>query len=244
MLVPRQIASLGKIAAKESGRYSFNGVRLERTKDGKARAIATDGRRALIATWDEADGKEYPPIDGMDFTHVDRFAAILPVTAIDRAAKAVSLKLARSKPVLGNIAVCEPSANGYVKLGVNRLDAAERIEAQSIEGTFPPVDDCVPEVHEVHGPQKKGEDDAGYITMRVRVKKNAANTNNNLAAVVALNIDLLRGLLDAMGKAGAQHVTLSVPCCIGNRPVRLDAKTEDNDGIKLTGILMPVNRNA
>jgi hypothetical protein len=241
MLVPRQIASLGKIAAKESTRYAFNGIRLERTKNGP-RALVTDGRRALIAAWPEAPASEYPPIPDFDFTtRVDTFGTILPTAALDQAAK--SCAKSRCKPILENFVIDEPSANGTVKLAANRLDSIERAEVTSIEGQFPPIDDCVPTFHEVHGVKssRMGDNAEGYDVVKMRVKKSpTGNPENRTAAVVMVNPELLRGLLDSMIKTGADKVLLSVPCSPGNRPIRLDATTED--GITLTGILMPVNR--
>jgi hypothetical protein len=237
MLVPRSISALGKIAAKESTRYAFNGVRIERIA-GKARAMATDGRRALIATWEEPNAKEYPPIEGIDFAHLATFGTILPTEALDKASKACGKF--KHKPVLEHFAICEPSANGTVKLAANRLDAIERIEANSIEGQFPPLDDVVPRLSEDHGPKPGYNDqsDAEPVTIETRVKSNPEGGNR--AAVAMFSVDLLRGLLDAMGKAGAENVLISIPCTIGNKPMRLDAKTDE--GMTLTGVLMPVNR--
>lgn len=251
MLVPRQVSAIGVVAAKESTRYAFNGIRLERTKDGKPRALATDGRRAIIATWDEADATSYPPVEGLEpGKHVENFGTILPVDAMTKASKACP-KLGkgwRAKPILENFVVDEPSANGTVKLAANRLDSIERIEATSIEGQFPPVDDVVPTRHEVIGAgrsQKAGDDE--FVTIRMRVKKNASpNTQNRCGAVVALNIDLLKGLLDAMSKGGFEFVTLSVPISATPQPIRLDGfnngNARDEHNVKMTGILMPVNR--
>jgi len=62
MLLPKQVIALGRIASREHSRFSA--VRVER-HNGRPRAMATDGRRAVIFAWDEPDAGEFPPIEGL-----------------------------------------------------------------------------------------------------------------------------------------------------------------------------------
>jgi autotransporter-associated beta strand protein len=81
MLIPKQITALGKIVAKNASRYAVTSVRIER-HNGAPRALATDGHRALILTWDEPDVADYPPIEGMDRKPVNDYAANSTFTGI------------------------------------------------------------------------------------------------------------------------------------------------------------------
>lgn len=60
MLVPKNVFAVGKVAAKEQGRYAINGVCLGRTPDGRPLAVATDGKRLVAATWAEGKAEELP----------------------------------------------------------------------------------------------------------------------------------------------------------------------------------------
>ena len=76
MLLPKQLIALGKIVARD-GRAAFSCIRVERHND-RPRAMATDGRRAVMFAWDEPDASEFPPIEGL------RFAGPCPVSRSQR----------------------------------------------------------------------------------------------------------------------------------------------------------------
>lgn len=77
MLVPKNIFAVGKVAAKEQGRFAINGVCLDRTPDGRPLAIATDGRRLIAATW--AEGKDLP--EGLTLKDDVKGETIVPLDA-------------------------------------------------------------------------------------------------------------------------------------------------------------------
>ena len=51
MLLPKAVCKLRDIATSEPTRYAIDGVLLERDADGKARAVATDGRRLIVVEY-------------------------------------------------------------------------------------------------------------------------------------------------------------------------------------------------
>jgi hypothetical protein len=221
MLVPKQVAALVKIAAKEATRYAFNGVYFERGKSGNPRAVVTDGRRALILEWEEADHAEFPPVD-IDPRPAEGFKATIPTDDVERAAKSVSKRNCR--PILDNFVIDEPNANGTVKLASTDLSRRNVFEATTVEGNFPPIDDVVPKPV-VYDPAQHGAQQFTHIR-------------------IGFNPMLLAELLKAMAAAACSEESKGVEFIVPIDPSRpLLLRCETHEGRKATGILMPVHLN-
>ncbi len=216
MLVPQNVASIEAIAAKDTSRYVINGVLLERDSAGIARAVATDGRRMIVAEFCESDEKDYPAV--FDSERVEGFSAILPAGALKTAAKGIG-KASRIKPVLGNIAVSEASANGQVFLTTTDLETESK-------ATVPTIDDKYPSWREV-------------MPKYEALTKEQFEPHRSIR--IGVNAKLLAELLTTLCKInkGSENdvVTLEVPLS-ADRPIVVHADKPDIG--KTTGLLMPV----
>ena len=156
MLVPRGVLSgLARCADLESCRYALSGVRLERpTECGRPKAIVTDGRRLVLADWEEPNTTtstlpyELPDKTGLSGDHVRDFATIVPVAAC-KAADALGGKPRKRDPEAASwLVVDEQSANGTVPLGAVGSQGPATTSPEALEGRFPNWRDVLPEPNE------------------------------------------------------------------------------------------------
>ena len=142
MLVPKRIFAISKAAAREQGRYAINGVALQRTPDGRPLALATDGRRLLVATWREEKAADLPEgvMQGQDIQHTPDAEAhgltqgvIVPLTAWAEAERSIPRKAPR--PILKHAAFGVEGR--MVKIGASDLEIAKRNDALAVAGIFP-----------------------------------------------------------------------------------------------------------
>lgn len=221
MLIPKEILALGKIAAKNSSRYAMTSIRIER-HNGTPRALATDGHRAFIFTWDEPDVADFPPIDGMRRESVSDYAANIPFDALASAAKGISKRC--FKPALSHMLLDESDRNA-VRLAATTLERVTRAEASADEANFPPLDDVVPQ------PQQD------KTLFDPAVHHDVPFTHVRIAVNAKLMAEMLIAMVGAAGEQADYPVTLTVPILF-NRPIRLDAQTYER---KAVGVVMPVN---
>ena len=121
-------------------------------KDGKPRACATDGRRLIVATWDEPDANEFPKLDGVDLSKPKKpkgkgkkkpTGTIVPLTTWEKARKAIPKSSTR--PILQHAVLEETEqANGNVRMAVTDLETTEKFESRPIEGHYPDFDSVIP----------------------------------------------------------------------------------------------------
>ena len=111
MLVPREIFALENIANTDRARcYVLGGIKFYRSANGKPMACATDGRRAIIAQWDEDDPSEYPSVGVCNPSpNGGKFADIIGVDACKRIPKMAPKAKRSAKPILRNIVLDEHS---------------------------------------------------------------------------------------------------------------------------------------
>ncbi len=132
MLIPKELAAIAKIAAKESTRYAINGVYVKRTQSGACVASVTDGRRMVQVTWNDSHDLDAKPVKG--------FSAIVPAPVWKEALKSVprreneaSLAESGTKPA-GNMVAME-STDG---------ETSRLISVPQPDGGFPRVADVIP----------------------------------------------------------------------------------------------------
>ena len=140
MLLPKQIVALGKIVARAAGRLGLSTVRIERHERGP-RAMATDGRRAVLFQWDEPDADKYPAIEGLSPKPVRQFAANVPPKALADAGRGVAKRT--PNPVLKHLLLDESDA-AMVKVAATANDNVTRAQAQAVDGNFPDCDSVLP----------------------------------------------------------------------------------------------------
>ena len=137
MLIPGKAFKVEKLAAREATRYAMGGVLVERGADGKARLVATDGRRLGIVTWHEEEPGEFPAIDGLASARGGAMRAIIPIADAAALAKA---KAPKSKPILANVLMDEASVNGKAEFATTDLERVSRTSSRTIDGEFPAFD--------------------------------------------------------------------------------------------------------
>ena len=124
MLLPKQVIALGKIAAREHSRFSA--VRVER-HDGRPRALATDGQRAVIFAWDEPDAAEFPPVEGLSSKPVAGFATNVPPRTLADAARGIASRI--HKPIFSYLLLDESNAS-VVQLAAATPNNVTRAQAK------------------------------------------------------------------------------------------------------------------
>ncbi|MFZ5832275.1 MAG: hypothetical protein ACOY3P_19490 [Planctomycetota bacterium] len=184
MLIPRKLAPISKFCDPDSTRFATGGVRLERDGDGKATAVVTDCRRLIAVEWDEMDGTEYP--NGFHTDRVPGFAAIIPEKGWNEAMKLPQKNPV--KPILKNLVVEEPTANGKVTLGATDLENDRRIAVTQIDGRYPRWQDCIPkrEPHE----EVRFNVDAKQFAETISVAGDLAEDISGAPRVVTLAVPL------------------------------------------------------
>lgn len=149
MLVPREIFALENIAGTDNTRFALGGIKFYRSSaNGKPMACAADGKRAIIAQWDEDDPSEYPPVGVCDPSPSgDKFEAIIGVDACKRIPKMAPKAKRSAKPILRNIVLDEHSLqNDMLGVGATDLNNPEVASIKVLEGMYPRIHDAVPRV--------------------------------------------------------------------------------------------------
>ena len=144
MLIPKDICNVARVAARDETRYAIHGVKLERNGKGP-RAIATDGKRALIVSWQEPDASEtHSPLH--DVRKDGDFAALVDAQSLEDAGKAV--KCPKSDPSInGYIALNESGADSDGNYRYAALAKTLRVTGgmSAVDGTFPRCDEVIPD---------------------------------------------------------------------------------------------------
>ncbi|HZK81207.1 MAG TPA: hypothetical protein VFC46_09080 [Humisphaera sp.] len=219
MLLPKQIIALKKIVSRAAGRFGFSTVRIERHERGP-RAMATDGRRAVIFQWDEPEADKYPPIEGLSAKPVRKFAANVPTHVLADAGRGV-VKRATS-PVLKHLLLDE-SDTSMVKIAAS--DNVTRAQAQAVDAAFPDCADVIP------APARDGK---LYDPARHGV---AAFSHTRIGVNSRQFAETLRVVSDLAADDPNNTVVMTVPV-EPNRPIRLDARCP---GRRAAAAIMPVN---
>jgi len=220
MFLPRQIIALKKIVARVAGRFAAcSTVRIERTEQGP-RAMATDGRRAVVFNWDEPDAGPCPPIEGFSAAPTPRFAANIPPKALADASRGVARRT--HHPALQHLLLDESNAS-VVRLasasGANVSSAPAHTEGQD----FPDCHSVLPAPgRDVYDPSRHGA--AGFTHTRIGV--NAKQLAQTLQVVADLAADDTNNT-----------VVMTVPVD-PHKPLRLDARCP---GRRAAAAVMPVH---
>lgn len=144
MLVPREILKSVPKAAGDDGRYAMGCVELSRRPDGKAEVRATDGRVAVIVSWQDEPG-DYPVIDGLDSAPVEGFRALVPSKKFAGLASSMPKIGKDCKPILHNVAF-EESDGEHVKAGAVDVEFDQTcVRIRAGAGTHPDIDKVLPD---------------------------------------------------------------------------------------------------
>jgi hypothetical protein len=221
MLLPKQIIALKKIVAKTAGRFGLTTVRIERQERGP-RAIATDGRRAVMFSWDEPEAGQFPPVEGLSPKPVQKFAANVPPNVLADAGRGVAKRL--PNPVLGHLLLDE-SDTSMVKVAATASDNVTRAQAKADYAPFPDCDDVIPAPNRngnVYDPARHGA---------------AAFTHTRIGVNAKQFAETIRVVSDLAADDANNTVVMTVPV-EPNRPIRLDARCA---GRRAVAAVMPVH---
>ncbi len=158
MFVPKSALAIVSHCDSECSRYALGSVQFERGTDGKALAIATDGRRLAVLEWadlpldtESALAKDRAAVRaveslGLSADHVPSFSTLLSVEDLKKAGKMITAKpsIQASTPVYGAVMLDEVSANGKVTMGATNGSSPSTMTVASTEGRFPKWRDVLP----------------------------------------------------------------------------------------------------
>jgi len=146
MLIPKSILCIRKFTDVESSRFAFGGVKFERNLATSCpRAIATDGRRLIIAEWEEDDPANFPaPLDFNLSPQAD-YGVIVPTGELDKISvtKLPNKKTLKEKPYLANVALSEVGTNGVVPIATTDSESTQLFNPRPVEGRFPRYNDVL-----------------------------------------------------------------------------------------------------
>ena len=221
MLLPKQIVALKKIVAKAASRLGLAAVRIERHERGP-RAIATDGRRAVIFQWDEPDAEQFPPIEGTNAKPARQFAANVPPQSLAEAVRGIPRRAVN--PILRHLLLDE-SDPSTVKVAASGGDSIVRGQVKAADGNFPDVESALP------APARDGN---LYDASR---HGKAAFTHTRIGVNAKQFAETLRVVSDLASDDADNTVVMTVPVD-HHRPIRLDARCT---GRRAAAAIMPVN---
>jgi hypothetical protein len=220
MLLPKQILAMKKIVSKVKG-LALSTVRIERNERGP-RALATDGRRAVIFQWDEPEPDKYPPVEGLNPRRVRQFAANVPPNALADAARGIPSRT--SNPILRHLLLDESDAS-MVRVAATANESVTRGQATAVEGQYPDCDSALPapaREGNLYDPARHG----AVMFTHTRIGVNAKQFAETMRVVSDLATDDLHNT-----------VVMTVPVD-PRRPIRLDARCP---GRRAIAAIMPVN---
>ena len=261
MLIPRNVLSALTVACDAgSCRYTMGGIRLERGADGRAVAVATDGRRLITAEWDDAKLAADNPTVGDVSTGPapeSEFAAagaVIPMADCKSIAKAAkpTKRMAGARPATNYVAMGEADCNGTVKMAATDGAAVAAVEAQTLEGRFPRWRDAVPAARnrvshftfqdaETNDAQTAGGGTANKAARQLRADTETYD-GHPAHAVVKVTVDakylyeLAKAIYDTACDDESRSVDLIVPLN-PFAPVVLE-KTQDD--LTVRSVLMPL----
>jgi hypothetical protein len=211
MFIPKSVFPIVSCAAKESSRYSTNGVYLERW-EGKAAASVTDGRVLVTTTWDDtglADADRYPG----DTSAVAGWSRILPVDGWKQAEKLLP-RGRHETPVL-HVAESDDDTTPTIDLAtVNRAGNCSTQTIETCEGQFPKYREIIP--------NRAGDD--------IRFVVNPKMLANTLATIAKMTADTAEDVPVCLS------FDRSNP---GNHPVMIETTNRAN-GQAITALVMPI----
>jgi hypothetical protein len=220
VFLPKQILALKRIVAKAAGRYAYSNVRIERT-DGGPRAMATDGRRAVVFNWDEPQADKFPPVEGMSSAPAKRFAAYVPPKTLAEAGRGIARRV--PNPVLGHLLLDESDAS-LVRVAARDSEKITRAQARADDAAFP---DCVSAL------PAPGRERTLYDPSRHGA---AAFTHTRIGVNAKQFAETLKVVSDLAAEDASNTVVMTVPID-PHRPVRLDARCT---GRRAAAAIMPV----
>lgn len=251
MLIPKSIQHIVNICASENTRYAVNGIHLSRdtssadAEDHRSVAVATDGRRLLIARWQEPDIGDWPDLaDRGDVNTVWDFWAIVPAKIWTEAHRSVPNGC---KPILQHVLLEErrpvkgkPSEVSQPDLTLVTTDGetVRRLTSPQSDGKFPKYQDVVPALRDVFidtTPEAEADEKPVGI-----IKVCNETAVGEPAVTIGFDPQLLASLCDTMNAMlpEGRGLTFTVPI---DPTKAMIIRGRDCEGVDLLGVIMPYN---
>lgn len=195
MFVPKSALAIVSHCDAESSRYALGAVQFERDENGKALAVATDGRRLAVLSWDDADilpvegnsRRDAMLATGLAVEPVSNFKILINMADLKRAGKLLTAKpsIQTAWPVLGSILIDEVSANGKVSMGATDGANPSTMTVASTDGRFPKWRDVMPSSAETVSIKL----DARYLAEACKLLGDFAGDDESRAVTITLHKD-------------------------------------------------------
>jgi hypothetical protein len=188
MKIPRSAFSAVKCADESISRYALGGVKLERAGDGTF-AIATDGRRLLVLSWNDGCDNEAAAVD-----------TILPASACKLLSDEKQLA-SREKEV-----ELRGEVNGQARFGIANLEISE-LAVRPVEGKFPQWRECIPTAQDG---DRHLRVDAKYLREMLEVLEQFACFGDSRSVVLTIPADHNKPLVVTASKGSGDDVRRAI----------------------------------
>jgi hypothetical protein len=220
MLLPRTVANVAKVCGEDRSKFPLDSVELSRDDKGNALAVATDGKRFIVAKWkDRLTGQDYLEASNGEAKVEAKpdFNVLIPIKPWEEIFKAIPKKT--EKPALEHALVPEDQSGKNITLETREDDGTIRsIGAKRVEGTFPAWRNAVPEY------ELKTSDVTSNKAVRIRLD-------------AELLAELVKTVYVTAGKDNP-YIDLIVP---ENQLKPVEVRSNADTGILVTGLIFPIN---
>lgn len=223
MLLPRSIANISNCCGEDRAKYPLDTVQVSRDADGNALAVATDGKRTIVAKWkDKAVAQDYKDASQGEANTEAKpdFETIIPIKPFDEIFKAIPKKCKAT--ALENVLIPESEVGKNIPLETREDDGTtRRIAAKAVpasDGKFPDWRGAVPSYNLL--PSNQESNDA----MRIRLD-------------AELLAELVKTVWATAGKANT-YIDVIIPA---NQLRPIEIRSHQDEGVKVTGFLFPIN---
>jgi len=218
MLIPKSVFGVSSCCGDDNSKFPFDGVKLERNEKGEALAVASDGKRLIVAKWkDKGIEQDFKDASGVNVVSVDKFTTLVPVKHWDEAGKLIPKKV--KNDVLEHVALLEDQVAKTIPLETRDDEGTvRRVAPKPLTGTFPNWQQEYPK----------------YDVLQ-------SDPTSNKAVRIRLNSSLLFELVKTIGvAAGKSDDAIDVIIPLNDlRPMEI--RSNDNEGIKVSALLYPIN---
>lgn len=220
MLLPKSLATMSKVCGEDHTKFPLDTIELSRDDKKNGLAVATDGKRFLIAKWKDMHHLEdYKEAGGADArTEMNpNLNVLIPIKPWEEIFKAIPKKT--EKPVLEHALVPENQTGKTIALETREDDGTIRsIGAKRVEGKFPDWRASVPEY------ELKPSDTASSKAVRIRM-------DGEMLA------ELIKTVYLTAGKDNP-YVDIIIP---ENQLKPMEIRSNQDSGILVTGLIFPIN---
>jgi hypothetical protein len=140
LLLHRNVGSLAKIAAKDSGRFAMCGVRVSELPDNHYRVEATDGKLLARVEGENEKTEDYPDFPALTNAPNGATSGTIPAKSLDRACKGIVKRT--NKPILQRLAII--MSDTQATLASTDLESVRSDAPRLVEGRWPSTDSVFP----------------------------------------------------------------------------------------------------